>query len=181
MPVRDKAEVAVMPMLAGRAHWTMGQLIGFDGLSEEQYWNVADFMGELFVATMEAIDWNRVILEASGMCTEKQTADPDHKPKVQAIYKHDSLIEEHNPDFNQDVSFCADCFRLTILRLKKWEVMEQADVAETLPEERPPEGWVLPRTLARELAEWLEKRKEAFTKAREKAKEAESRGAEDDD
>lgn len=162
MPVRDKAEVEVLPMLAGRLRSTMGQIVGASALGEEDFYNVSDFLNELFVAVFEAVDFNRVILEAGGMCTEKQDADPDHKPTIQARYKHDSLIEDHNPDYNLGLEFCADCFRLCILRVDKWRVMEQADVEETLPEDHAPEGFELPEELVEQLASWCAKRKESW-------------------
>lgn len=162
MPVRDKAEVDILPMFAGELHKAMGQVVGAEALGEEEFWDVSDFVSELFVKTMESIDFNRVILEAGGLCDQKQAGDPDHKPHVAARYKHDSLIEEHNPDFNLGVEFCADCFRLCILRLRKWEVMEQKDVAETLPEEHAPESFELPGDLAEEFAAWCAKRKAEF-------------------
>jgi len=151
-----------MPMFAGELHTTMGQIVGAYALDEQDFYNVMDFVSELFVEVFEAVDFNRVILEASGMCTEKQEADPNHKPTVRSRYKHDSLIEEHNPDFNLGVEFCADCFRLCILRMEKWRVMEQADVAKTLPEDHAPKGWKLPGQLAEELAAWLRNRKESW-------------------
>jgi hypothetical protein len=162
MPVRDKAEVDILPMFAGELHKTMGQVVGAEALSEEEFWDVSDFVSELFVKTMESIDFNRVILEAGGLCDQKQAADPDHKPHVAARYKHDSLIEEHNPDFNLGVEFCADCFRLCILRLRKWEVMEQKDVADTLPDDHAPEGYKLPEHLAGAFVRWVRQRKESW-------------------
>lgn len=161
MPVREKAEMAVAPMLAGTPSESMGQIIGAAALTSDQFWDVCDFINELFVALIEGTDFNRVILEASGLCSQKQDADPEHKPAVRALYKHDSLIEGHNPDYNMEVSFCADCFRLCILRMDKHEVMEQGDVENTLPEERAPTiGWPMPAKLAQQLAELLKERKE---------------------
>jgi hypothetical protein len=162
MPVRDKAEMDVLPMFAGELHRTMGQVVGAAGLTEDEFWDVSDFVSELFVAIFQAVDYNRVILEASGMCAEKQAADPDHKPKVEARYKHASLIEGHNPDFNLGVEFCADCFRLCILRIEKWRVMEDEDVAKTLPEDHAPEDFKLPLRLAKQFAWWCAKRKKVW-------------------
>lgn len=162
MPVRDKAESNILPMFAGELHTTMGHVVGAFALDEEQYWDVSDFITELFVKVMESVDFNRVILEAGGMCSEKQAADPDHKPQVAARYSHDSLIEGHNPDFNLATEFCADCFRLCIMRQEKWRVMEQEDVVKTLPEDHAPERFRLPSELAREFAFWCAKRKAEF-------------------
>lgn len=163
MPVRDKAEVTVMPMFAGPLRWTMGHVMGADSLNEDEFWEVGDFVTELYVATMEAIDWNRLVLEAGAMCSHKQEADPDHKPKVRGIYE-DTHGEEN---MNMNMTFCADCLRLVALRLQKHEIMEQDDVEGTLPEEHPPKGWKLPPPLIREFAEWLKRRKAAFVKAGE--------------
>lgn len=165
MPVREKAEVEVLPMFMGRMHESMGQTLGAHALTEEEFWNGCDFVNELYVALIEGIDFNRVILEAGGMCSKKQDEDPDHQPKVQALYKHDSLIEDHNPEFNMEMSFCADCFRLCILRMQKHEVMHQADVEGTLPDERAPAlPWPMPEDLAERMAELLKERKERWDK-----------------
>lgn len=162
MPVRDKAEVDVLPMFAGELHKTMGQVVGAAGLTDEEYWDVSDFVSELFVAMFQSVDFNRVILEASGMCAEKEAADPDHKPHVAARYAHSSLIEEPNPDFNLGVEFCADCFRLCILRVQKWRVMEDSDIEDTLPEDHAPENFQLPLRLAKQFAWWCAKRKKVW-------------------
>jgi hypothetical protein len=162
MPVRDKAEVDILPMFVGELHKTMGQVVGAMGLTEEEFWDVSDFVSELFIAIFNSVDYNRVILEASGMCSEKQAGDEDHKPKIEARYKHASLIEEHNPEFNLGVEFCADCFRLCILRIEKWRVMRDEDVAKTLPEDHAPEGFQLPLQLAKQFASWCAKRKKSW-------------------
>lgn len=162
MPVRDKAEVGILPMFTGRLRFSMGHPLGADGLDDAQWFDAQDFVTELFVQTMESIDFNRVLLEAGAMCEKKQDADPDHQPKVRGVYKDDSLFRAPGSDLNMEMVFCADCFRLCTLRLRKHEVMVQEDVAETLPEEHPPEGWKLPRHLAVEFAQWLKKRKETW-------------------
>jgi hypothetical protein len=167
MPVRDKAEVDVLPMFAGELHKTMGQVVGAIDLTEDEFWDVSDFVTELFVTVFNSVDYNRVILEASGMCSEKQAADENHKPKVEARYKHDSLIEEHNPEFNLGVEFCADCFRLCILRVQKWNVMNDEDIVDTLPEDHAPENFKLPLRRAKQFATWCAKRKEDWHGAKD--------------
>lgn len=162
MPVRDKAEMDLLPMFAGELHKTMGQVVGAAGLTDEEYWDVCDFVSEMFVRIFNGVDYNRVILEASGLCSEKQAADEDHKPKVEARYKHDSLIEGHNPEFNLGVEFCADCFRLCILRIQKWKVMNDEDIVETLPDDHAPENFKLPLRLAKQFAWWCAKRKKVW-------------------
>lgn len=159
MPVRDKAEIAVLPMFSGPLRWTMGTVMGANGLSEEEFWTANDFVTELYVATVEAIDWNRLVLEAGAMCSQKQELDPEHKPKVRGHYE-----DTHGDEgMNMTMTFCPDCLRLVTLRLQKYEIMSQENVEETLPEEHPPAGWRLPQPLVREFAEWLKKRKAAFT------------------
>jgi hypothetical protein len=163
VPVREKAEVDVLPLLAGKLHESMGHTLGAYALSEEQFWDVCDFVNELYVAVIEAVDFNRVILEAGAMCGEKQAADKDHLPAARqrhyGLHRDDSMFGEGE---GMQMEFCADCFRLCALRMEKHRVMEQEDVETTLPDEHARPGWRLPDKLAVELADWVKRRREAY-------------------
>jgi len=157
MPIRDKAEVSVLPMIAGKLRWSMGQVMGAEGMDEEQFWDACDFTSELFVAVVQAIDWNRALLEAGSMCSQREEEDPDHKPFARGIY-----VDTHGDEnMNMKMDFCPDCLRYVLLRMKKHEVLAKDEDIE-MPDDTPPKGFKLNRKMALEMIDWIKRRKESW-------------------